>query len=138
VAVAKFDRLSRDVHFISGLMAHRVPFVGADVDPFMLHLFAALAEKERAMTSARTKEALQVAKERGAVLGGPKLAKARKSAVASIQGHPFKGVWGDEAARPDTAFPSRMGWLRNRGGHGILRHRHSNSGNALFDQFLFQ
>ena len=46
VAVAKLDRLSRDVHFISGLMAHRVPFVvaelGADVDPFVLHLFAAL------------------------------------------------------------------------------------------------
>ena len=25
VVVAKLDRLSRDVHFISGLMAHRVP-----------------------------------------------------------------------------------------------------------------
>src|ERR1700738_2826416 len=29
VLVAKLDRLSRDVHFISGLMAHRVPFVVA-------------------------------------------------------------------------------------------------------------
>ena len=52
VAVAKLDRLSRDVHSISGLMAHRVPFLvaelGPDVDPFILHLFAALAEKERA------------------------------------------------------------------------------------------
>jgi hypothetical protein len=51
--VAKLDRISRDVHFISGLMAHKVPFVvaelGADVDPFILHLFAALAEKERAV-----------------------------------------------------------------------------------------
>src|SRR5262249_53464978 len=50
MVVAKLDRLSRDVHFISGLMAHRVPFVvaelGPDVDPFILHLFAALAEKE--------------------------------------------------------------------------------------------
>src|SRR5579863_10721523 len=27
VVVAKLDRLSRDVHFISGLMAHRVPFL---------------------------------------------------------------------------------------------------------------
>ena len=27
VVVAKLDRLSRDVHFISGLMVHRVPFV---------------------------------------------------------------------------------------------------------------
>jgi hypothetical protein len=53
VAVAKLDRLSRDVHFISGLMAQKVPFVvtelGADVDPFLLHLYAALAEKERAL-----------------------------------------------------------------------------------------
>src|SRR3984957_9134393 len=51
VVVAKLDRLSRDVHFISGLMAHRVPFIvaelGADVEPFMLHLHAALAERER-------------------------------------------------------------------------------------------
>jgi hypothetical protein len=51
VAVAKLDRLSRDVHFISGLMAHKVPFLvaglGPDVDPFVLHLLAALAEKER-------------------------------------------------------------------------------------------
>jgi DNA invertase Pin-like site-specific DNA recombinase len=89
VAVAKLDRLSRDVHFISGLMAHRVPFVvaelGTDVDPFILHLFAALAEKERAMIATRTKAALAAAKARGVVLGGPKLAKARKSAVASIK-----------------------------------------------------
>jgi len=89
VAVAKLDRLSRDVHFISGLMAHRVPFVvaelGADVDPFILHLFAALAQKERAMISARTKAALAVARARGVTLGGPDLSKARKRAVASIK-----------------------------------------------------
>src|SRR5262245_4115528 len=30
IAVAKLDRLSRDVHFISGLMVHRVPFVVAE------------------------------------------------------------------------------------------------------------
>src|SRR3954470_6399311 len=58
VIVAKLDRLSRDVAFIAGLMAQRVPFVvaelGADPDPFMLHLWAALAEKERAMIGQRT------------------------------------------------------------------------------------
>ena len=89
VAVAKLDRLSRDVHFISGLMAHRVPFLvvelGSDVDPFILHLFAALAEKERAMISSRTKAALTAAKARGVKLGGPKLAEARKIAVATIK-----------------------------------------------------
>src|SRR5258707_5430253 len=69
VAVSKLDRLSRDVHFISGLMAHKVPFwvaeLGSDVDPFVLHLFAALAEKERALISTRTPQALAAAKARG-------------------------------------------------------------------------
>ena len=89
VAVAKLDRLSRDVHFISGLMAHRVPFLvaelGSDVDPFILHLFAALAEKERAMIASRTKAALAAAKARGVKLGGPKLAEAREIAVSAIK-----------------------------------------------------
>jgi DNA invertase Pin-like site-specific DNA recombinase len=88
VAVAKLDRLSRDVHFISGLMAHRVPFLvaelGPDVDPFILHLFAALAEKERALITTRTKAALAAAKGRGVKLGGPKLADARKAAIERI------------------------------------------------------
>jgi DNA invertase Pin-like site-specific DNA recombinase len=73
VLVAKLDRLSRDVHFISGLMSHRVEFVVCDLgrqsDPFVLHLYAALAEKERAMISARTKAGLAAAKVRGTKLG---------------------------------------------------------------------
>src|SRR3981081_96689 len=89
VVVAKLDRLSRDVHFISGLMAHRVPFLvaelGPDVDPFILHLFAALAEEERSMLSMRTRAALAAAKARGVKLGGPKLAEARQSAAMSIK-----------------------------------------------------
>ena len=73
IVVAKLDRLSRDVAFIAGLMASRVPFIaaelGADADPFMLHLYAALAEKERRMISARTRDALGAAKARGVKLG---------------------------------------------------------------------
>jgi DNA invertase Pin-like site-specific DNA recombinase len=73
IIVAKLDRLSRDVHFISGLMAQRVPFIvtelGPDVDPFMLHIYAAVAEKERALISQRTKAALQAAKAAGRQLG---------------------------------------------------------------------
>jgi DNA invertase Pin-like site-specific DNA recombinase len=88
VAVAKLDRLSRDVHFISGLMAHKVPFLvaelGPDVDPFVLHLFAALAEKERALISTRTKQALRAAKARGVILGNPKLQVARRNAVEAV------------------------------------------------------
>ncbi|MGB3045012.1 MAG: recombinase family protein [Xanthobacteraceae bacterium] len=74
IIVAKLDRLSRDVHFISGLMAHRTPFIvaelGADADPFMLHLYAALAEKERNLISRRTKDALAAKKAQGVKLGG--------------------------------------------------------------------
>lgn len=62
VIVAKLDRLSRDVAFISGLMSRGIPFIvaelGADVDPFVLHLYAALGEKERKMIGQRTKAAL--------------------------------------------------------------------------------
>ncbi len=85
----RWDRLSRDVHFISGLMAHKVPFLvaelGSDVDPFVLHLFAALAAKERALIATRTRQALAAAKARGVALGSPKLHVARRNAVASIK-----------------------------------------------------
>jgi DNA invertase Pin-like site-specific DNA recombinase len=62
VLVAKLCRLSRDVAFISGLMSQRVPFIvaelGADADPFTLHIYAALVEKERRLISERTRAAL--------------------------------------------------------------------------------
>ena len=73
VVVAKLCRLSRDVAFISGLMAQRVSFIvaelGADADPFMIHVYAALAEKERAMIADRTRAALAAKKAQGAILG---------------------------------------------------------------------
>ena len=85
VLVAKLDRLSRDVHFISGLMAERVQFVvaelGANCDSFTLHLWAALAQQERKMISNRTKDALAAAKIRGVTLGSPAIAKARASSI---------------------------------------------------------
>jgi len=71
VLVAKLDRPSRDVHFIAGPMVQRVPCLvvelGADVDPFMLHTYAALAEKEWRMISERTRAALAVRKGQGGV-----------------------------------------------------------------------
>jgi DNA invertase Pin-like site-specific DNA recombinase len=73
VAVAELCRLSRDVAFVSGLMAQKVPFIvaelGTDADPFMLHMYAALAEKERALIADRTRAALAQKKAQGTVLG---------------------------------------------------------------------
>ena len=92
VVVAKLCRLSRDVAFISGLMAQRVPFIvaelGADADPFMLHLYAALAEKERSLIAERTRAALAAKKAQGAILGNRKnLADAQaKGAQANREG----------------------------------------------------
>jgi DNA invertase Pin-like site-specific DNA recombinase len=75
VLVSKLDRLSRDVAFVSGLMAQRVPFIvaelGRDADPFMLHLYAALAEKERRLISERTNAALAAKNASGSQLGNP-------------------------------------------------------------------
>ncbi len=92
VIVSKLDRLSRDVAFVSGLMAERVPFIvtelGSDVDPFVLHLYAALSQKERQMISNRTKEALQVLKRSGVKLGNPNrpsLAAAQRKGAASTK-----------------------------------------------------
>src|SRR5205085_4173068 len=77
------------VHFVSGLMAHRVPFIvselGADTDPFVLHLFAALAEKERALISQRTKAGLAAAKARGAKLGNPDMERLRSLRVNAVK-----------------------------------------------------
>jgi DNA invertase Pin-like site-specific DNA recombinase len=87
IVVSKLDRLSRDVHFISGLMTKRVPFIvaalGKNVDPFMLHIYAALAEKERSMISERTRDALAKAKQRGVVLGNPNVGKMVSEATAA-------------------------------------------------------
>ena len=89
IAVARLCRPSRGVHFIYGLIAHRLPFVvaelGPDVDPFVLHLYGALAEKERALIAGRTKSALAAAKARGVKLGNPHIEAARGEAVAATK-----------------------------------------------------
>jgi DNA invertase Pin-like site-specific DNA recombinase len=95
--VSKLDRLSRDVAFVSGLMAQRIPFIvaelGRDADPFMLHLYAALAEKERRLISERTKAALAAKKASGAKLGNP-----RNIAVAGCVGRQIQIAAADEFA----------------------------------------
>ena len=71
--IAKLDRLARSVRFIATLMDENVPFVACDMPnatPFMLHVYAAVAEEEARAISRRTKAALAAAKARGVKLGG--------------------------------------------------------------------
>jgi DNA invertase Pin-like site-specific DNA recombinase len=102
VLVAKLDRLSRDVHFISGLMVHRVPFIvaelGPDVDPFMLHIYAAVAQKERALIADRTRNALKAAKDRG----NASATRASMRSDTSVLPPPGK----PQTALPKTPCPS--------------------------------
>jgi DNA invertase Pin-like site-specific DNA recombinase len=67
--VSRLDRLSRNVHFITGLMEYKVHFLvaalGRDVDAFTLHIYASLAEQERKMISERIKAALARSKNKG-------------------------------------------------------------------------
>lgn len=63
--IAKLDRLSRNVTFISTLMDTKVKFKACDMptaDNFTIHIFAALAEREVGMIRERTKAALSVIK----------------------------------------------------------------------------
>ena len=79
-------------------MANRVPFIvtelGVDTDPFMLHIYAALAQKERALISARTKAALKAAKARGVTLGNPN----GRQALVAARAVRWKDTSGNRAA----------------------------------------
>jgi DNA invertase Pin-like site-specific DNA recombinase len=73
LVVAKLDRLSRNVAFLSALMESGCEFAAADMpeaNTFMLHIMAAVAQHEAKAISDRTKAALQAYKARGGLLGG--------------------------------------------------------------------
>lgn len=112
IVVSKLDRLSRNVSFISDLMTKKVPFLvaelGADVDSFVLHIYASLAEKESQLISKRTREALERAKARGTKLGGfrgvvaPKLDPDGGMTVGTLKGRAL-GVAASEKMRIERA-----------------------------------
>ena len=71
------------MHFISRLMTHKTPFIvaelGSDVEPFLLHLYAALAEKERSLISQRTRP--PSTRRKGIKLGAQRSAQPRQARV---------------------------------------------------------
>lgn len=76
--VAKLDRLSRDLHFITTLQESKVKFVVAempDATELTIHIYAAMAQHERKVIGERTKAALERKKAEGTKLGNPHLGK---------------------------------------------------------------
>lgn len=107
--IAKLDRLSRNVAFIANLMESGVEFVACDMptaNRFTLHIFAALAEQEREMISARTKEALRAYKSRGGTLGKPEnlTPEARAKGTRALMDNARK----DEHNRKAAAMIARL------------------------------
>ncbi|TXH19113.1 MAG: recombinase family protein [Hyphomicrobiaceae bacterium] len=143
--IAKLDRLSRDVHFISGLMKSEIKFVAVDIphaDTFQLHVLAAVAEHEARMISQRTKAALAAARARGVKLGGdrgyrPDAAKMRREAeerakktLALIDGFKSHGITSKRdlvVALNAHAHPAPRGgrWRLRQLNHLLQTYRHT-------------
>src|SRR6266478_2150099 len=135
LVIAKLDRLSRNVAFISNLMESGVEFVAADMpmaNRLTVHVLAAVAEHEREMISQRT-AALAAAKVRGVKLGNPNGARALRGlgnahaiegAKAKADTHMARVVPVIETIRGDGATSlrgiaeelNRQGILTARGG----------------------
>jgi DNA invertase Pin-like site-specific DNA recombinase len=105
-------------------MTHKVPFItvelGADTDPFLLHLFAALAERERRIIGERTRLALQAAKARGVKLGGTNaqsIANRDEAQRRAEQLRPILAELADMSANQAALELNRRGVATPRGGH---------------------
>ena len=85
--IAKLDRLSRNSHFIGGIMNSGVEFLAVDnphANRLTIHILAAVAEDEALRISERTKAALAAAKARGTKLGTTGHEHGKKLAAANI------------------------------------------------------
>jgi len=92
LVVAKLDRLSRNLAFITNMMDSKVDFVAADnphANRLTLHILAAMAEYERDQISERTKAALAALKKKGVTKAGKKIDRLgqQDSAVLRNMGH---------------------------------------------------
>ena len=94
LVVAKLDRLSRSVAFLSALQDSGAQFIAADMpeaNELTVHIMAAVAQAERQAISKRTKEAIRADKERGRKLGNPngaaallRAGKGNRAAIAQV------------------------------------------------------
>ena len=132
--VAKLDRLSRNVHFISGLMEHQVHFIvaalGKDRDDFTLHIYASLAEQERKMISERTRAGLSRSTKRLGMSNPSKCTRAFRNYIRKRSNIAVRkaAIERAEAYRPHIEWALRQpGWY----GRPISVHRAADKLNEL-------
>ena len=102
LVIAKLDRLARNVAFLSTLMESGCDFRALDcptADRFTIHILAAVAEKEAADISTRTKSALAAYKARGGKLGAARPECRNLSAEAMAKGQRLAAEARREKAR---------------------------------------
>jgi len=88
LVIAKLDRLSRNLTFITTLMESGVEFVAVDnphANKLTVHILAAMAQYKRELFAQRTRDGLAAAKVRGTKLGNPNLAASRESKIEGIR-----------------------------------------------------
>ncbi len=91
--VAKLDRLTRNVPFLSTLLESPAKFIACDIpdfgnpaqNKFMLQMMTNVAEYEAELISQRTKAALEASKARGTVLGSPSPEKGSVIGAARVK-----------------------------------------------------
>jgi DNA invertase Pin-like site-specific DNA recombinase len=112
--VSRLDRLSRNVHFIAGLMEHKVHFVvaafGRDVDHFTLHIYASIAQQERKMIAERVKAATEIAKSQGRKFGLQLRSKSWQRHVSALG----RAALCREADERAQAYRVYIEWALNR------------------------
>lgn len=88
--VAKLDRLSRNVFFLSQLLESDVDIVFCDfpqANKMVLHILAAISQYEAELIATRTKQALAAKKAKGCTLGNPEhlIGKLDEAVAKSVE-----------------------------------------------------
>jgi DNA invertase Pin-like site-specific DNA recombinase len=118
LVAARLDRITRRAHTLSQLLEDGVSIRAADMpgaDDLMMRIYAAMAQKERELISARTKAALAAAKARGTVLGGDRGYRPAKGPNAAAAAQTRR----QEAERAAHRLALEVDALRE---HGIDSH----------------
>lgn len=124
LAVAKLDRLGRNVAFLSALMESKVDFVACDnpaANRLTLHILAAVAEAEAEAISTRTKSALAAYKARGGKLGAAR-EECRNNLPQEARKRGAKAAGEAVKANADAAYADLDSLFREFHARGLSQH----------------